>query len=74
MKGQTFFPSHGENCALLLTISSKFLRIYYHVWQKTKKPHRTKTLGNAKYLPTVSPALAHSCPHVQQNGYLIIQT
>lgn len=41
MEGQTF-PSLGENSALLLTISSKFLCIYYHLWErenKQKTPH-----------------------------------
>lgn len=70
MKGQTFFLSHGENCALLLAISSKFLHIYCSVCERKQ----TKPSGNGKRLPTVSPALAHSHPHVQKNGYLVIQT
>lgn len=42
MKGQTF-PSHGENCALLLTISSKFLRITM-CDRKQKNPTEKKHL------------------------------
>lgn len=52
MKGQTFFPSHGENCALLSTIGNKFLCIYCRlcVRENKKKPKQEHLLMLNAYL------------------------